>query len=127
MIITPKSIKVSDIFKSFEDKKDDGVLAYGGKLSVRPPYQREFVYNSEQAEAVIHTILKGFPLNVMYWVKVVCYIIDTDEKEWLTYRRDSAESWLRLMGEAWEPVFYCEKIEKEYQHYLATSSNSSTY
>ena len=70
MKIEPKSIKVSDIFESYADNGDDGVFAYGGKLAIRPAYQREFVYNAEQAEAVIHTILKGFPLNVMYWVKV---------------------------------------------------------
>lgn len=70
MKIEPKSIKVSDIFESYADNGDDGVFAYGGKLAIRPAYQREFVYDTEQAEAVIHTILKGFPLNVMYWVKI---------------------------------------------------------
>lgn len=69
MNITPVSIKVSDIFEGYEDKGDDGVFAYGGRLAIRPAYQREFVYDAEQAEAVIHTVLKGFPLNVMYWVK----------------------------------------------------------
>ncbi len=69
MRIEPKSIKICDIFESYADNGDDGVFAYGGRLAVRPPYQREFVYDSEQAEAVIHTVLKGYPLNVMYWVK----------------------------------------------------------
>lgn len=70
MNIDPVSIKVSDIFDGYVDNGDDGVFAYGGKLAVRPAYQREFVYNQEQSEAVIHTVLNGFPLNVMYWVKV---------------------------------------------------------
>lgn len=70
MKIEPKQIKVKDIFEGYADNGDDGVFAYGGRLAIRPPYQREFVYDSEQAEAVIHTVLKGFPLNVMYWVKV---------------------------------------------------------
>lgn len=70
MKIEPKSIKVRDIFESYSDNGDDGVFAYGGKLAIRPAYQREFVYSTEQAEAVMHTVLKGFPLNVMYWVKV---------------------------------------------------------
>lgn len=34
---------------------------------MRPPYQREFVYKDKQRDAVIDTVLKGFPLNVMYW------------------------------------------------------------
>lgn len=70
MKIEPKTIKVKDMFKGYADNGDDGVFAYGGDLAIRPAYQREFVYNEEQAEAVIHTILKGFPLNVMYWVKI---------------------------------------------------------
>lgn len=70
MDITQKLIKVKDIFNGYVDNGDDGVFAFGGKLAIRPPYQREYVYDDEQAAAVIHTVMKGFPLNVMYWVKV---------------------------------------------------------
>lgn len=70
MEITPVAIKVKNIIEGYIDKGDDGVFAYGGKLAIRPPYQREFVYDSKQAEMVIHTALKNYPLNVMYWVKV---------------------------------------------------------
>ncbi|MCD8191840.1 MAG: DUF262 domain-containing protein [Oscillospiraceae bacterium] len=70
MKIEPRQIKVRDVFESYADNGDDGVFAYGGRLAIRPPYQREFVYDNQQAEAVIHTVLRGFPLNVMYWVKV---------------------------------------------------------
>ena len=70
MKIEPKSIKVKDIFDGYADNGDNGVFASEGRLAIRPAYQREFVYSLEQAESVIHTILKGFPLNVMYWVKV---------------------------------------------------------
>ena len=47
---------------------EQGVYAYGGKLCVRPAFQRAFVYDRKQENAVIDTALKGFPLNVMYWV-----------------------------------------------------------
>lgn len=70
MEIKQKLIKVKDIFDGYVDKDDDGIFAFGGRLAIRPPYQREYVYDNEQAAAVIHTVLKGFPLNVMYWVKV---------------------------------------------------------
>lgn len=69
MKITQNNIRVKDIFDGFKDDGEDGVFAYGGKLTIRPPYQREFVYNQKQQEAVIQTILKGFPLNTMYWVQ----------------------------------------------------------
>ncbi|HHT14691.1 MAG TPA: DUF262 domain-containing protein [Clostridiales bacterium] len=70
MKIEPKQIKVKDIFDGYVDNDDDGVFAYGGKLAIRPAYQRNYVYNNVQAESVIQTVLKGFPLNIMYWVKV---------------------------------------------------------
>jgi len=70
MDISPMNVKVKDVFDGYADNGDDGVFAYGGRLAVRPPYQREYVYNPAQAESVIHTVIKGFPLNVMYWVKV---------------------------------------------------------
>jgi hypothetical protein len=62
-------IKVKDLFEGYLDSGDDGVVGYGGILDIRPPYQREFVYDLKKSEEVIHTILKGFPLNIMYWVK----------------------------------------------------------
>lgn len=69
MKITPIEITVADIFTGFKDNQEAGVVAYGGKLNVRPPYQREFVYKDAERNAVLDTILKGFPLNVMYWAK----------------------------------------------------------
>jgi HNH endonuclease domain protein len=67
MTIQLVHIKVRDLFNGYQDNGVDGVVAYGGKLDVRPAYQREFVYNPEQRQAVIDTISKGYPLNVMYW------------------------------------------------------------
>ncbi len=69
MIIEQHNIKVKDIFAGFTDDGEDGVFAYSGKLTIRPPYQREFIYDLKEQEAVLHTILKGFPLNTMYWIK----------------------------------------------------------
>jgi hypothetical protein len=60
-------IKVRDLVDGYEDNEELGVRAYGGKLDVRPPYQREFVYQDKQRDAVIETLRKDFPLNVMYW------------------------------------------------------------
>lgn len=67
MKITEVKIKVSDVFKGFEDDGENGVFAYDGKLTIRPAYQREFVYELKEEEAVINTICRGFPLNSMYW------------------------------------------------------------
>ena len=67
MKIELKRIKVRDLVESYEDNEEQGVRAYDGNLDVRPPYQREFVYKDKQRDAVIATVRKDFPLNVMYW------------------------------------------------------------
>jgi hypothetical protein len=60
-------IKVRDLVEGYADNEEQGVRAYDGNLDVRPPYQREFVYKDKQRDAVIETLRKDFPLNVMYW------------------------------------------------------------
>lgn len=67
MKITKEDIKVSDLVEGFEDNAEQGVFGYHGKLNIRPPYQREFIYGERQRNAVIQTVIKGFPLNTMYW------------------------------------------------------------
>lgn len=67
MKITLKEITVGDLVKDYQDLAENGVTGYGGKLDIRPPYQREFIYKDKQREAVIDTVSKNFPLNVMYW------------------------------------------------------------
>lgn len=62
-------IPIRDIVRSYSDNGEDGVIGYGGLLDVRPPYQREFVYKEKQRNAVIKTVMSGFPLNIMYWAK----------------------------------------------------------
>lgn len=60
-------IPVRDLFDGYQNSGYDGVIGYGGKLDIRPKFQREFVYDTAKQQAVITTILSGFPLNVMYW------------------------------------------------------------
>ncbi|MCR9262525.1 MAG: DUF262 domain-containing protein [Flavobacteriaceae bacterium] len=67
MNIEFKEITVQELTNGFEDNEEGGVVGYGGKLDIRPPYQREFIYKDKQRDAVIDTITKDFPLNVMYW------------------------------------------------------------
>lgn len=67
MKIELKRIQVRDLVEGYEDNEELGVQAYDGNLDVRPPYQREFVYKDKQRDAVIDTVRRDFPLNVMYW------------------------------------------------------------
>jgi len=67
MNIELKETTVRKLTNGYEDKEEEGVTGYGGKLDIRPPFQREFIYKDKQRDAVIDTITKDFPLNVMYW------------------------------------------------------------
>jgi hypothetical protein len=67
MNIDLKKITIRELTDGYVDNAEDGVVGYGGTLDIRPPYQREFIYKPEQRDAVIETITKNFPLNVMYW------------------------------------------------------------
>ena len=62
-------ITVREVAEKYFDNAEEGVVGYNGKLNIRPKYQREFVYDDKKRNAVIDTIFKDFPLNVMYWVK----------------------------------------------------------
>jgi hypothetical protein len=67
MKIELKEITIQELSNCFQDNNENGVVGYGGNLDIRPPYQREFIYKDKQRNAVINTITKDFPLNVMYW------------------------------------------------------------
>ncbi|MEO6231818.1 MAG: DUF262 domain-containing protein [Ferruginibacter sp.] len=67
MNIELKEITVKELTNGYQDNDEAGVVGYSGKLDIRPPYQREFVYGDKERNAVISTVQKDFPLNVMYW------------------------------------------------------------
>ena len=68
MRIDPDKITIRKLVKNYRDDGEEGIVGYGGRLDIRPKYQREFVYNDKQQEAVINTVRLNRPLNVMYWV-----------------------------------------------------------
>ena len=67
MNIERKYITIRELVKNYEDNGEGGVFGYDKKLNIRPPYQREFVYDVDKRNAVIDTVKQGFPLNTMYW------------------------------------------------------------
>ncbi|MBQ7421032.1 MAG: DUF262 domain-containing protein, partial [Prevotella sp.] len=67
MEIELRKITVRELAKGYEDNEEGGVRGFGGQLDIRPPYQREFIYDEKKRNAVITTMKRGFPLNVMYW------------------------------------------------------------
>jgi uncharacterized protein with ParB-like and HNH nuclease domain len=76
-------VSVRDLFAGYVNSGYDGVVGYGGTLDIRPKFQREFVYDMAKQQAVITTILSGFPLNVMYWSKRIDHASEKDSFEML--------------------------------------------
>lgn len=69
MKIELHEITIREIAEKYADNAEEGVVGWNGRLNIRPKYQREFVYDQKKRDAVIDTIRKDFPLNVMYWAK----------------------------------------------------------
>lgn len=69
MTIKQMEVTVGEITKGYTNNDEQGVRGYDGRLDIRPAYQREFIYDDKEQQAVITTVLHGYPLNVMYWVK----------------------------------------------------------
>ncbi len=60
-------VTIRDLVKGYQDNGEKGVVAFGGKLNVRPAYQRAFVYNPEDRDRVMLSVYNNMPLNSMYW------------------------------------------------------------
>ena len=98
MTIKQISVTVREITAGYVNNDEQGVRGYDGKLDIRPPYQREFIYNEKEQQAVIHTVLHGYPLNVMYWVK----------------RSDDAECPYEVMDGQQRTLSLCEYVEGKF-------------
>lgn len=68
MKIELHQIPIRKVIEGYKDSAEEGIVAYNGRLDIRPKYQRNFVYKGHQRDAVIESIKKNFPLNVMYWM-----------------------------------------------------------
>jgi len=66
--ITVKDICDGFIYNELEGK---GLFGLSGKLTIQPEYQRNYIYaDGKKDVAVIDSILKGYPLGLIYFVKV---------------------------------------------------------
>ena len=66
--ITVKDICAGFVYNELEGK---GLFGLSGKLTIQPEYQRSYFYaDGKKDVAVIESILKGYPLGLIYFVKV---------------------------------------------------------
>ena len=56
------------VYNSIENK---GLYGWSGKLTIQPEYQRNYIYaDGKKDAAVIDSLLKGYPIGLLYFVKV---------------------------------------------------------
>lgn len=67
MRVVARQVPISELVNGYKDSGDTGVIGYGGKLNIRPLYQREFIYKPDQERAVIDSVMNGFPLSSIFW------------------------------------------------------------
>lgn len=63
---------VADICDGFvyNELEAKGLFGMGGRLTIQPEYQRNYIYaDGKRDVAVIDSVLKGYPLGVLYFVK----------------------------------------------------------
>ena len=66
--ITVKDICDGFVYNEYEGK---GLFGLGGKLTIQPEYQRNYIYaDGKKDVAVVDSILKGYPLGLIYFTKV---------------------------------------------------------
>ncbi len=74
MITTLRTdITVEDICKGFvyNELEGRGLFGLAGRLTIQPEYQRNYIYaDGKKDVAVIESILKGYPLGLIYFNKV---------------------------------------------------------
>lgn len=66
-------ITVGDICKGFvyNEFEGKGLFGLSGKLTIQPEYQRNYIYaDGKKDVAVIDSLIKGYPLGLLYFVKV---------------------------------------------------------
>lgn len=68
--ITVADVCAGFVYNQLEGK---GLFGLGGKLTIQPEYQRNYIYadgGGKKEQAVIHSLLKGYPLGLIYFNKV---------------------------------------------------------
>lgn len=69
MIVEERKVTIREVTENYFNDAEEGVTGYDDRLDIRPKYQREFVYKDEQRDEVIRSVMRGLPLNVIYWAK----------------------------------------------------------
>ena len=65
--LTVRDICDGFVYNELEGK---GLFGWGGKLTIQPEYQRNYIYADGRRDvAVVDSLLKGYPIGLLYFVK----------------------------------------------------------
>lgn len=65
-------VSVENICKGFvyNELEGKGLFGWGGKLTIQPEYQRNYIYaDGKKDVAVVRSLMSGYPLGLIYFVK----------------------------------------------------------
>ncbi len=145
MITTLKTdITVADICKGFvyNEFEGKGLFGLSGKLTIQPEYQRNYIYaDGKRDVAVIDSLLKGYPLGLIYFTKVAedkyevldgqqritsfgRYVTDKfpifDHKGKAKYFKGLADDLKEKIMQTKLTIYICEGLESEIKEWFET-------
>lgn len=67
-LLTEVTIKEICAGFQYSELEAKGLFGWGGKLTIQPEYQRNYIYAEQKKEAaVIESLLKGYPIGLIYF------------------------------------------------------------
>lgn len=92
-------ITVRELCASYEDLSvsEEGITGYGGRLNIRPKYQREFVYDDKKRNAVRYSLA---------WLSAQCDVLGA-------YRRGRLRTIGRAAADNFDMLVYCGRVYDE--------------
>ena len=137
-------LTVEDICNGFvyNEYEGRGLYGWGGKLVIQPEYQRNYIYaDGKHDVAVIDSLLKGYPLGLLYFVKVAddkYEVLDGQQRitsfgRYLTgkfsvfdqndtprYYDGLADDQKKMISDAKLTIYICEGTESEIKEWFKT-------
>ncbi len=90
---------VGDICRGFiyDKNENKGLFGLNGKLIIQPEYQRNYIYGDGKRDvAVIESLLKGYPLGLIY------FVLNVDGKYEVLDGQQRITSFGRFVNETWK-------------------------
>lgn len=137
--LTIKEICQGFMYNELEGK---GLFGWNGKLVIQPEYQRNYIYaDGKKDVAVIQSLLKGYPIGLLYFVKVdenKYEVLDgqqritsigryltqkfaiMDEHDIPNYFRALPEDKIKLLEDTKLTIYICEGTESEIKEWFKT-------